>query len=72
MTRESWPRNLRISSTSTPIASATSLSVGLRWSLVSSAATVRSNSRAFIRTERGIQSVERSSSMIAPRMRAIA
>jgi hypothetical protein len=33
---------------------------------------VRSNCRAFMRTDRGIQSVLRSSSMIAPRMRAIA
>ena len=42
------------------------------WSLASSSATVRSNWRAFMRTDRGIQSVLRSSSMIAPRMRAIA
>ena len=38
----------------------------------SSSATARSNWRAFMRTDRGIQSVLRSSSMIAPRMRAIA
>ena len=47
-------------------------SVGARCSSFSSAAIARSIWRARVRTERGTQSSERSSSMIAPRMRAIA
>ena len=40
--------------------------------LASSSATARSNCAGLHATDRGIQSVLRSSSMIAPRMRAIA
>ena len=60
------------SSTVMPISSAISLSVGARWSLFSSFALARSTSRARARTLRGTQSIERSSSMIAPLMRMIA
>ncbi len=55
-----------------PSSSAISASVGVRCSVASRTAIARSMSRAFVRTERGIQSIERSSSMIAPRMRLIA
>ena len=51
---------------------AISSSVGARCSLCSSLALARSISRARARTERGTQSSERSSSMIAPLMRVIA
>jgi hypothetical protein len=49
-----------------------SSSVGARCSLASSVAIERSMSRARARTERGTQSIERSSSMIEPLIRAIA
>ena len=55
-----------------PSFSAISSSVGARCSFVSSSAIARSIWRARVRTERGTQSSERSSSMIAPLMRAIA
>ncbi|GEM_PF-6074219 len=51
---------------------ATSLSEGTRCSSLSSSAYARSTARALVRTERGIQSMARSSSMIAPRMRELA
>ncbi len=44
----------------------------MRLSRASSVAYARSTFRAFCRTERGIQSSARSSSIIAPRMRVIA
>ena len=66
-------RRLSSSSSSvTPSFFAISSSVGARCSSFSSAAIARSIWRARVRTERGTQSSERSSSMIAPRMRAIA
>ena len=55
-----------------PSFSAISSSVGARWSLRSSSAIERSMSRARERTERGTQSIARSSSMIEPLIRAIA
>ena len=66
-TSDSWN-----SSTSTPSCSAISWSVGARCSWCSSFAFARSISRALVRTERGTQSSERSSSMIEPLMRVIA
>ncbi len=51
---------------------ASSASLGARCSSCSSLAWAASISRARERTERGTQSSERSSSMIAPRMRVIA
>ena len=51
---------------------AISSSVGARPSRASSSAIARSISRARARTERGTQSIARSSSMIEPRIRAIA
>ncbi len=51
---------------------AISSSVGARCSLCSSFVFARSIARARARTERGTQSSERSSSMIAPLMRVIA
>jgi len=50
---------------------ATSLSSGLRFSSFSSE-YARSTARAFARIDRGTESIERSSSMIAPLMRLIA
>ena len=55
-----------------PIFSAISSSVGAMPSFASSSAIVRSISRARDLTLRGTQSSARSSSMIAPLMRAIA
>ena len=55
-----------------PSSAATSLSSGLRRSSFSSFEYARSIDRALARTERGTQSIERSSSMIAPLMREIA
>ena len=52
--------------------SAISSSVGARCSLASSFAWALSTSRARARTDRGTQSSERSSSMIAPLTRATA
>ena len=46
--------------------------MGVRLSRASSVAYARSTLRAFCRTERGIQSSARSSSIIAPRIRVIA
>src|SRR5918999_1392434 len=66
-TSDSWN-----SSTETSRADAISWSVGARWSWCSSLAFIRSISRAFVRTERGTQSSERSSSMMEPLMRVIA
>ena len=60
------------SSTVIPTLAEISSSVGARPSFASSPAIARSISRARDRTERGTQSSARSSSMIAPRMRAIA
>ena len=51
---------------------AISSSVGARPSRASSSPIARSMSRARARTERGTQSIERSSSMIWPLIRAIA
>ena len=51
---------------------ATSASSGLRRSSFSSLEIARSIARALARTERGTQSMERSSSMIAPLMREMA
>ena len=70
--REISSRLSSSSSSVTPSFFAISSSVGARWSSFSSAAIARSIWRARVRTERGTQSSERSSSMIAPRMRAIA
>src|ERR671915_1875349 len=64
---ESWN-----SSSVMPSLAAISSSVGARASFASSEAIARSISRARARTERGTQSIERSSSMIEPLMRAIA
>ena len=67
--------SVRLSSSSSsviPIFSASSASVGARWSCASSEAIARSISRARARTDRGTQSIARSSSMIAPLMRVIA
>ena len=55
-----------------PSSAAISSSVGARCSWCSSLALRFSISRARARTERGTQSSERSSSMIAPLMRVIA
>ena len=55
-----------------PISVASSSSVGTRFKRCSSDTIARSISRARLRTERGTQSSERSSSMIEPLMRAIA
>ena len=55
-----------------PSASAISWSVGARCSRFSSTAQRFSISRALLRTERGTQSRERSSSMMEPLMREIA
>ena len=55
-----------------PSSSATSRSSGLRRSSFSSFEYARSIDRAFARTERGTQSIDRSSSMMAPLMREIA
>ena len=63
----SWNSSTVISSFS-----AISSSVGARWSLASSFWWAFSTSRARARTERGTQSSERSSSMIAPLIRATA
>ena len=60
------------SSVSMPSFPAISSSVGARCSFASSSAIARSMCRARARTERGTQSIARSSSMIAPLMRAIA
>ena len=63
---------LSSSSTVTPTLAAISSSVGARPSFASSSPIARSIWRARERTERGTQSSARSSSMIAPLMRAIA
>ena len=55
-----------------PSEAAISSSVGARVSLDSRFAIVFSISRARARTERGTQSIERSSSMMEPLIRAIA
>jgi hypothetical protein len=55
-----------------PSSAATSLSSGVRFSSFSSFEYARSIARAFARTDRGTQSIERSSSMMAPLMREIA
>ena len=55
-----------------PISFATSSSEGGRLKRFSSSSMARSISRARLRTERGTQSSERSSSMIDPLMREIA
>ena len=68
MSRRLWSS----SSSSMPSFSAISSSVGERWSSASSFAIARSISRARERTERGTQSIARSSSMIEPLIRAIA
>ena len=60
------------SPTEMPSSRATSSSLGVRLCRFSSSAMARSISRARLRTERGTQSRERSSSIIAPRMREIA
>ena len=60
------------SSSEMPTFAAISSSVGARISVRSSSTIARSISRARARTLRGTQSSERSSSMIAPLMRAIA
>ena len=60
------------SSTSMPSSADISSSVGARCSWCSSFALAFSISRARARTERGTQSSERSSSMIAPLMRVMA
>ena len=65
--RESWN-----SSSVMPSLAAISSSVGARVRRDSRSAIARSMSRARARTERGTQSIERSSSMIEPLMRAIA
>ena len=55
-----------------PSSLAISLSSGERFSSFSSLEYARSIARAFDRIERGTQSIERSSSMMAPLMRLIA
>ena len=60
------------SSSVMPIFAAISSSLGAVPSFASSSPIARSISRARERTERGTQSSARSSSMIAPRIRAIA
>ena len=69
------PISLRFVSSSSsvmPSFAAISSSVGARMFFFSSSAIARSMSRARARTERGTQSIARSSSMIAPLMREIA
>ncbi len=56
----------------TRISAASSSSVGLRCSTPSSFMNAFSSARAFARTERGTQSIDRSSSRIAPLIRAMA
>ena len=56
----------------TPSSVAISPSSGERFSSFSSFEYARSMARAFERIERGTQSIERSSSMMAPLMRLIA
>jgi len=51
---------------------ATSASLGVRRKVASRCVTACSTARALVRTERGTQSMERSSSMIAPLIRGIA
>ena len=60
------------SATPMPSPLAISWSVGARWSLFSRLAHAFSILRALLRTERGTQSRERSSSMMEPLMREIA
>ena len=67
--------SVRLSSSSSvviPSFSAISSSVGARCSFASSTVIARSMSRARDRTDRGTQSIARSSSMIAPLIREIA
>ena len=67
--------SVRLSSSSAvviPSLSAISSSVGARCRLASRAAIARSIARARERTERGTQSIARSSSMIAPLIREMA
>ena len=70
--REISERLRSSSSSEMPSLPAISSSVGARISVRSSSTIARSISRARERTERGTQSSERSSSMIAPLMRMIA
>ena len=51
---------------------ATSASFGVRRSVASRCVTACSTARALVRTDRGTQSIERSSSMMAPLMRGMA
>ena len=67
-----WRERLASSSSVTPSSVATSLSSGERFSSFSSFEYARSIARALARIERGTQSIERSSSMMAPLMRLIA
>ena len=70
--REMSVRLLSSSSTVMPTLTAISSSFGARPSFDSSSVIARSISRARERTERGTQSMARSSSRIEPLMRAIA
>ena len=63
-----WPSSVSV----TPSSVAISASSGERFSSFSSLEYARSMARAFDRIERGTQSIERSSSMMAPLMRLIA
>ena len=55
-----------------PVSSASSSSVGVRCCSASNLAYACSMARALARTERGTQSIERISSMMAPLMRVMA
>ena len=67
-----WERVWPSSPSVTPSSVAISASSGERFSSFSSLEYARSMVRAFDRIDRGTQSIERSSSMIAPLMRLIA
>ncbi len=69
---DSWLKTPCSSSRGICISAAISASEGLRRSDASSVAEARSTARAFCRTERGIQSIARSSSIMAPRIRVMA
>jgi hypothetical protein len=69
---EIWPRVVWSWSSVRSSSSASSVSLGVRCSLPSSVEYAFSSARALARTERGTQSIERSSSRMFPLMRAMA
>ena len=70
--KEIWPSVVCSWSSVMSSSSASSASVGVRCSSPSSLAYAFSSARALARTERGTQSIERSSSRMVPLMRAMA